>query len=624
MPVGDVDGSGSNDIGLVSINAFNPVSFSTALNYHITGGVSFSADNRGSITNDLTADVSFDAATPFFGYANSINEYYSLRAAGNLNLSGGSDVVMIDQSNGHRLAFYAGLPSGTPNNTFSQPQAITVAGTTMALPLNEQTVIRHASSIDLNSSTAPVSIGTTPSISVQTANQQLTAPRSVGDINGDGQADFAWETTENVYVAYGPLDIQSGETLAEAADLIVNRYSDTPFPNLIAGHGRLLPSSSQHDDLLFYRVVSINAQRSRLELSAIRGGQTLPRDLDSVRTLGSLSGVARYKTTSIDVNGLANVSITAVDWNHDSVMDFAVFEGGGFVIPKLSIYDGATIASTTGTASPIFSFEIPNATSIQNIGDFTGDGLEDLLVMGFVSGWRATLISGGSGFFIPLDQSSVITAPFNSASVLIAGPTVYPLGDIGTWTSTSSSGQRDGYNDIAIFDPYANQLVIYDGGTSGLVARSTISGGAEFSLYRMHATGGDFDGDGLGDVAIVRSLSSTSGAANQTTDGTAYFFSNIAGRSRSLTLADANRTITSSSTTGVLDSISTSPFNDINGDGLNDLLLGARFADISTDSGVMIDAGRTFAVLGSAKRTALPDDFEVWPTCRFPAVAITW
>ncbi len=364
------------------------------------------------------------------------------------------------------------------------------------------------------------------------------------------------------------------------------------------------------DDICPHRSSDTTCLVSRIEGDTINGelgfrfGEPLDLDGDGI---GEVVAGARYAGTASawsqleqiaqwsgeDVDGLfGNVAVGVPDLDGDGIGDVIVSEPvaelGGQQLGIVSAYrlDGTRIWRTIGEVGQGFGWYVARA------GDQTGDGIEDLWIGAPSSpvGGHVYLVSGADG--------SIGLAIDGAPEAGQFGWHIAPLGDL----------DGDGRNDLAIGAPaalidgeYRGQLVVTSATGETL---HTLTGEFPDHQFGIMATGiDDIDGDGIDDLAV-----SAPGGEVKTAPGGSEIqivSGATAHRLRSLT----------SPTDGELYGRSLATLDDLDGDGLRDLAIGAPWAGNQREGRVEVRSSRTNRVLVELVGTE-PESWLGWHITR--------
>jgi hypothetical protein len=225
-------------------------------------------------------------------------------------------------------------------------------------------------------------------------------------------------------------------------------------------------------------------------------------------------------------------------------------------------------------------------------GDVNGDGYDDVVVgatgndTGGTSAGAAYVFYGG-----PAPDAVADLTLYGGASADVLGTSVDGAGDV----------NGDGYADVVVGSigsdaggSNAGRVYVHFGGPSlDTLADLVLTGESGGDNFGMEVAGvGDFDGDGFDDILVGAHLNDASG----TSSGSAYLYLGgpVADDTPDLVL----RGLVASENFG----FSVGAAGDVNGDGFSDLTVGAYNNDQAFS-----DAGRAVLVLGGPGADASPD-----------------
>ncbi len=614
---GDINGDGFEDLAVADAEQ-GPYSGRTAVIYGKAGG---------------PGDIDLSALAPsqgfsIFGVAPYDSSGRSISSAGDVNGDGIDDLLI-------------GAPSADPGGREDAGEAYLIFGKAGGL-----------GDIDLATLTADVGLKISGAGEDDATGVSV---RAAGDINGDGYADIVIGAPEahpaalgngKAYVIYGS-DLTGAVTHAGTAgdDTLSGSAADEIF---IGGLGNDLLEGGGGKDAFHGGAGDDVIVLAPGEVVRVDGGNGI--DTVALSEFGpalDFTADLRDRFQSIEILNLDQFNVDHVTLDASSISHMTGLNGGAFGPNTLLIKgDGPDIVTladqgwvkggeivdpfgqegtytswTNGTVTLLASnvevfpvsrvdladltpdegFKIAGASDVGLAGDINNDGIDDFVVSAgksYVIFGKADGLSGIELAALTPDQGFIV-------SRTVAGD------DAGVGGGATGDFNGDGIDDVIFGSPFADAAAGVDAGEAYVVFGSTggpgnidvatmspdqgitISGGTAGDWAGAVATSaGDFNGDGIDDILVNARKASPDGRGYA---GESYVIYGQLGGSSDIDLAalPANRGFriageTSSDYAGE----AASSAGDINGDGFDDIIIGATFFS----DGI----GRAYVIYGNA------------------------
>uniref|UniRef100_A0A8J7AB09 FG-GAP repeat protein n=1 Tax=Desmonostoc muscorum LEGE 12446 TaxID=1828758 RepID=A0A8J7AB09_DESMC len=558
---GDINGDGFDDL-IIGATGANPNDQSYPGSSYVLFG---SSSGFGAVFNLSSLDGSNGFVINGIG-SSSVN---SVSSAGDINGDGFDDLII-------------GASFASPNGQSWAGSSYVVFGTSSSFG-----AVFNLSSLDGSSGFVINGIG-----SFDYSGRSVS---SAGDINGDGFDDliigasgaspngqpYAGES----YVVFGfasgtptnepPVAVNDTATTDE--DTAVNIQvlaNDSNFLTVSAIDGKTV-------------VVGTTITLSSGALVTLNADGSLTYDLNaSFESLGVGESGTDSFTYAISNGSLSNTA--SVNLTINGVND--ALQVSGFNVSSLNGSNGFVINGINSDDSA--------GGSVSSLGDINGDGFDDLIIGARYASPNGQFFAGKS--YVVFGSSSGLAAQLNLSS--LDGSNGFVINGIneGDLSGTSVSGagdiNGDGFDDLIIGASSATSYVVF-GRSNGFdvsLDLSTLDGSNGFVIssinerlgYSVSSTG-DINDDGFDDLII-----GASGATSYVVFGSSSSFS----AQLNLSSLNGSNGFVINGAVGYNDSFPSTSAGDINGDGIDDLIIGAPGADPNGQP----NAGSSYVVFGSS------------------------
>ena len=355
--------------------------------------------------------------------------------------------------------------------------------------------------------------------------------------------------------------------------------------------------------------------------------------------LSTLNGSNGFVISSEDNEELGKAVSSAGDVNGDGIDDLIVgapsasisgtfsYEGRSYVVFGSRTGFNSTLSVSTLNGSNGFAINGVDTfdytgTSVSHAGDINGDGLDDLIVgangaNGNYAGGAYVIFGSSSGFDPSLDLASLD----GSNGFALQGIDDYD--QAGRAVSSAGDINGDGIDDLLVSAPNADISGAYGNeGESYVVFGSSNGFGANLSLASLNGANGfvltginasdragqsvsgagDINGDGFDDLIIGASNADIAGASSSEGQSYIVFGSNSSfGASFDLsTLDGSNGFVVNGVGENNFSGESVSSAGDINGDGFDDIIVGAYSYTYDYSTATYSYQGHSYVIFGSS------------------------
>lgn len=346
--------------------------------------------------------------------------------------------------------------------------------------------------------------------------------------------------------------------------------------------------------------------------------------INGTQTIGYL-GVSVSNAGDINNDGIDDLIIGA---NFADTSDGKTDAGQSYVVfgsKNIGANGTFNLANLNGTNGFVINGKSPfdySGNVVSKARDINGDGIADLIIGanyaspdGKKRAGQSYVVFGGTN--VGSNGTFNLSTLNGSNGFIING--INQGDDSGISVRDAGDINNDGYNDLVIGAYYATangkqfagqSYVVFGGknvGSSGTINLAELNGQNGFSINGLNAAdflgvsashAGDINGDGIDDLIVSAFLADPNGNSNAGQSYVIFGNTNV-GSSGSFDLSALNGRngfVINGIATGDFSSRSVSSAGDVNGDGYDDLIIGADGADPNGKSA----AGQSYVVFGGA------------------------
>ena len=485
---------------------------------------------------------------------------------------------------------------------------------------------------------------------------------AAGDFNGDGIDDFvtgvpyadgvSGNDNGEIYVIFGATNIGLGGSLAFGTDgFIINGIDTYDYAGYSVSNAGDVNGDGIADLLIGAKGADPNSNNTSGETYVVFGATNF--GAGGTLNLSALTGSNGFTINGIDVGDESGKAVSGPgDVNGDGIADILIgahragVNDNGTVGESYIIF-GATnigaggaielssLSSSAGTRFDGTDSSDRAGGAVSGAGDVNGDGVNDIII----GAYQADPNGGNSG------ESFVVFGGTNLGGATRPTLDLRSLdGDIGFTVngidtsdgagfSVSGAGDvnGDGFEDFLVGAPYADPFGSSSGEAYLVFGGSSIGSGGALDLNTILATGlagangyvfngsgsgsdagiavssaGDVNGDGIADLIIGARDANSAGQSYVVFGGAASLSALDAANGSTdgqITLVQLGTTATNgvngftiNAVTGGDDAGRSVRSGDVNGEGIDDLIIGAPYADPNANSG----AGEAYVLFGGS------------------------
>jgi hypothetical protein len=631
-------GAGKSYVVFGSTNGFNTSLNLSDLNgsngFTINGSSSdspgTSVSNAGDINNDGIGDLIIGASGAALGAGQSyvvFGSRNSFNANLGLSLLDGSNGFVINGINGRNSDGISDSSGTSVSNAgdingdniddliIGAPSAVSGGGQSYVVFGSSSAFSASLNLSDLNGSNGFA-------INGNSTDSSGNSVSSAGDVNRDGIGDLiiGAQGTGKSYVVFGSTTAFSANfdlsSLNGSNGFVINGNANDFFGASVSNAGDV--NNDDIDDLIIgaYNAAS-GAGQSYVVFGTTNG-------FDAINNLSDL-GSNGFVINGINGNDVSGYSVSAAgDVNDDDIADLIIgapfaLSGAGQSYVVFGSSNGFGESLDLSNLDPSQGFAIngindtdSSATSVSAAGDINNDGADDLLVGAPGAGQTYVIFGTPKPQPEPEPEQQPQPQPqviFNLSDLNGSnGFTLNGNASDSSGNSVSNAGDINGDNidDLIIGAPGAGKSYVVFGSTNGFNTSLnlsdlngsngfTINGSSSDSSGTSVSNAGDINNDGIGDLIIGASGAALGAGQSYVVFGSRNSFNANLG----LSLLDGSNGfvingINGRNSDGISDSSGTSVSNagDINGDNIDDLIIGAPSA--------VSGGGQSYVVFGSS------------------------